>query len=247
MPQRPDTLRDLAAARALPDHQFMDAPTLGWIAAEPPAPAPRSPAFAADEVLVLAPDAAWFTTRAQADGLHGIRHGARTCVLAFLLASAYGLDQEHTAALCTAAAVHDCRRRDDRADPEHGRRGADWFTEHAETVLAAFRLEVSAELRTHAATAIAVHNLPYDAFDARQHAAYQRAPHLTDLLKAADCMDRFRLPARRWWPNPAHLRLTIPAWLPAFAHGLVVHSERAHLNGAAPRDALAHALTTLTR
>ncbi|MFD4476035.1 hypothetical protein ACFWPU_07955 [Streptomyces sp. NPDC058471] len=237
----------MAAARALPDHQFMDAPTLDWIAAAAPPPAPGRPALAVREAPVLAPDTAWFTSLAQADGLHGIRHGARTCVLAFLLARAHGLDADHTAALCTAAAVHDCRRRDDRADPEHGQRGASWFTEHAESVLTAFSLEASAELRTLAATAIAVHNIPYDAFDSAQYAAYQRAPHLTDLLKAADCMDRYRLPARRWWPNRDHLRLTIPAWLPAFAHGLVVHSERAHLDGAAPLDALTHALTTLTR
>ncbi|MEU6331543.1 HD domain-containing protein [Streptomyces sp. NPDC047049] len=245
--QPPRSLRELAAARALPDHQVMDAPTLDWIAGNPPPPTADTPALTTDEILLLRPDASWFTSRDQADGLHGISHGARTCVLAFLLARAYRLDRAHTAALCTAAAVHDCRRHDDRADPEHGQRAATWFTEHAEMVLSAVGQEVSAELRADVAAAIAVHNRPYDAFAPGQRDAYQHAPHLTDLLKAADCLDRYRLPLSRWWPNTTHLRLTIPAWLSPFAHGLVVHSERARLDGASHHDAVTHALTTLTR
>ncbi|MEV7959057.1 hypothetical protein ACIO6T_39260 [Streptomyces sp. NPDC087532] len=241
------SLRELAAARALPDHQFMDAPTLDWIAGNPPPPATGSPALTADEVLLLIPDDSWFTTRGQADSLHGVRHGARTCVLAYLLARAYDLDRAHTVALCTAAAVHDCRRHDDRTDPEHGQRGAAWFTGHAKMVLSAFGQEVSADLRADAASAIAMHNLPYDAFGAGQHAAYRHAPHLVDLLKAADCLDRYRLPLSRWWPDLTHLRVPIPAWLLPFAHSLVVYSEQARLDGDSHHNALAHALTNLTR
>ncbi|MEU3904077.1 hypothetical protein AB0F20_09685 [Streptomyces goshikiensis] len=247
MTARPDiSLRELAAARALPGHQMMDAPTLDWIADNPPPPAVYTPGLAADDILLLVPDPAWFTGRDQAEGLHGISHGARTCVLAFLLARAHGLDEPHTAALCTAAAVHDCRRHDDRTDPEHGQRAAAWFTEHAESVLTALGQNVPAALRAEAAAAIAVHNLPYDAFSPDQRTAYQRAPHLTDLLKAADCLDRYRLPLARWWPNLTRLRITVPGWLPPFAHGLVVHSERARLDGAGHHNALTHALTTLT-
>ncbi|MGW0875296.1 hypothetical protein ACWD3Z_33135 [Streptomyces sp. NPDC002740] len=241
------SLRELAAARTLPDQQIMDATTLDWIAGTPPPAAADTPSLLADDVLLLSPDPSWFTTRDQADGLHGIGHGSRTSVLAFLLARAHGLDQQHTAALCTAAAVHDCRRHNDRADAGHSRRAADWFTEHAEAVLHTLGQDVPAELRAEAATAIAVHNLPYDAFGPGQHAAHQRAPHLTDLLKAADCLDRYRLPSRRWWPNPTHLRVAIPAWLFPFAHGLVVHSERARLHGASHHNALTDALAALTR
>lgn len=241
------SLRELAADGALPDHQMMDAPTLAWIAGNPPQPADDTPDLAADDILLLVPDPAWFTSRDQAEGLHGISHGARTCVLAFLLARAHGLDEPHTAALCTAAAVHDCRRHDDRTDPQHGRRAAAWFTEHAESVLTSLGQGVPAALRAEAAAAIAVHNLPYPAFGPDQHTAYQRAPHLTDLLKAADGLDRYRLPLDRWWPNLSHLRVTVPGWLPPFAHGLVVHSERARLRGTGHRDAITHALNTLTR
>ncbi|GAA2443038.1 hypothetical protein GCM10010433_50290 [Streptomyces pulveraceus] len=248
MPAQPEfTLRELAVARTLPDHQRMDAATLDWIAGNPPPPAADTPQLAADDIPVLTPDPAWFTRREQAEGLHGVSHGARTSVLAFLLARVHDLDGPHTAALCTAAALHDCRRRNDRTDPEHGRRAADWVTEHAEDLLAALGQVVPAALREEAASAIAVHNLPYDAFSPTQHTAYQRAPHLTDLLKAADCLDRYRLPLQRWWPNLTHLRVMVPDWLLPFAHGLVVHSEQARLHGAGHRDALAHAVTALTR
>ncbi|MFF0551042.1 hypothetical protein ACFYUL_18995 [Streptomyces sp. NPDC004311] len=247
MTARPGTsLRERAAARALPDHQMMDAPTLDWIAGNPPPPAAEPPFLAADDILLLVPDPGWFTGRDQAEGLHGISHGARTSVLAFLLARAHGLDEPHTVALCTAAAVHDCRRHDDRTDPGHGQRAAAWFTEHAEPVLTALGHNIPAALRAEAAAAIAVHSLPYDAFGPDQQTAYQRAPHLTDLLKAADCLDRYRLPLDPWWPDLAHLRITVPTWLPPFAHGLVAHSERARLDGCGHRDALTHALTTLT-
>ncbi|KAB7835595.1 hypothetical protein FRZ00_27215 [Streptomyces mobaraensis] len=224
----------------------MDVPTLNWIAGNPPPPAVETPAQSPDGALLLIPDTSWFTTPEQADGLHGISHGARTCILAFLLARTHGLDQQHTTALCTAAAVHDCRRHNDRTDPEHGRRAAAWFTDHAETVLRTFDQDVPPPLRADAASAIAVHNLPYDAFSPQQRAAYHRHPHLTDLLKAADCLDRYRLPTSRWWPNTTHLRVVIPTWLPPLAHRLVVHSERARLDGACHHDALTHALTTLT-
>ncbi|TLS46192.1 hypothetical protein FE633_11085 [Streptomyces montanus] len=223
----------------------MDAPTLDWIAANAPPAVPGGPALAADEILLLVPDETWFAEPRLADSLHGVRHGARTCVLAFLLAREYRLDRQHTAALCTAAAVHDCQRHDDRADPDHGQRGAAWFAEHAEAVLAAFDQDVSPELRAAAATAIAVHNLPYDAFSPEHTAGYERTPHLVDLLKAADCLDRYRLPLERWWPAPVRLRVELPSWLGPFAHSLVVHSERARLDGAGHRDALSQALATL--
>ncbi|PZT76790.1 MULTISPECIES: hypothetical protein [unclassified Streptomyces] len=224
----------------------MDAATLDWIAESPP-PTADLPQLVAGDIPVLVPDPAWFARREQAEGLHGISHCARTGVLAFLLARFHGLDRPHTAALCTAAAIHDCRRHDDRTDPGHGCRGAGWFTENAENVLAVLGQDVPAALREEAAAAIAAHNLPYDAFSPAQRTAYQRAPHLTDLLKAADCLDRYRLPLKRWWPDLTHLRVTVPDWLLPFAHGLVIHSERARLHGVGHRDALTHAVTTLAR
>jgi len=56
-----------------------------------------------------------------------------------------------------------------------------------------------------------------------------------------DCLDRYRLPLARWWPDPSHLRIVIPAWLHPVAFDLVVRSEQARLDGATNHGALIHA------
>ncbi|MFD4909081.1 hypothetical protein [Kitasatospora purpeofusca] len=151
---------------------------------------------------MLVPADTWFAQPQLVDSIHGIRHNARVSLLAGLLAQEYGLDPDHTAALCTAAAVHDCRRRDDRDDPGHGRRAALWFTRNQQAV-----------------TTMLGRELP---------------PGLSQ-------RDRYRLPLTRWWPDPSHLRIVIPAWLHPVAFDLVVRSEQARLNGATNHGALIHA------
>ncbi|MDY0814000.1 hypothetical protein [Kitasatospora purpeofusca] len=191
---------------------------------------------------MLVPADTWFAQPRLVDSIHGIRHSARVSLLAGLLAQEYGLDPDHTAALCTAAAVHDCRRRDDRDDPGHGRRAALWFTRNQQAVTTMLGRELPPPgLSQQAAIAIGLHDVPYPDFTSQQDLAYQRAPHLIDLLKAADCLDRYRLPLTRWWPDPSHLRIAIPAWLHPVAFHLVVRSEQARLNGATNHGALIHA------
>ncbi|MGW2199115.1 hypothetical protein ACWCSH_43130, partial [Streptosporangium sp. NPDC001682] len=75
--------------------------------------------------------------------------------------------------------------------------------------------------------------------------AGQTARLPVDLLKAADCLDRYRLPLTHWWPDPSYLRITVPSWLHAVAFDLVVRSEQARFDGATHHDALTHALALL--
>ncbi|WP_441246960.1 hypothetical protein [Kitasatospora sp. McL0602] len=190
---------------------------------------------------MLVPDITWFAKPQLVDSIHGIRHNARVSLLASLLAQEYGLDRDHTAALCAAAAVHDCRRRDDRDDPGHGRRAAAWFAGNQAAVSSMLGRQLPPDVSTQAARAISLHDIPYTAFTTEQNLAYRRAPHLIDLLKAADCLDRYRLPLARWWPDPSHLRIVISAWLHPVAFDLVVRSEQARLDGATNHGALIHA------
>ncbi|MFF5242825.1 hypothetical protein ACFY3V_01015 [Streptosporangium sp. NPDC000095] len=222
----------------------MDQDTLNWIIRNRPTvgAAPALP----HQPLLLMPEAVWFANPLLTDSIHGIRHGARVCVLASLLAHEHGLNRDDTAALCTAAAVHDCRRRDDRDDPEHGKRAADWFTRNSSTVTTVFGLPVPAHTAARAGTAIGLHNIPYSAFTPVEVRAYQQARLLVDLLKVADCLDRYRLPLQRWWPDPSHLRIVIPSWLPPIACDLMARSEQARLDGATHHEALTHALHTLS-
>jgi hypothetical protein len=82
-----------------------------------------------------------------------------------------------------------------------------------------------------AATAISLHATEYTDFTLADFAAYEGAALLVDLLKAADALDRYRLPLTRWWPDTTRLRHQPPPWLPSHAHHLVVTTETARLDG----------------
>jgi hypothetical protein len=244
-PQDRACLRELAQERRLPAHQPMDQVTLEWIASSRPVNFDAAPSLPRPGVM-LVPDRSWFAAPRLADSNHGIRHNARVSLLASLLAEEQGLDSDDIAAVCVAGAVHDCRRLDDREDPRHGQRAASWFRHHSATVTGMLRQEVPTASLHRAAEAIAMHDVPYDRFTARQEHAYREAPHLVDVLKAADCLDRYRLPLQRWWPDMTRLRIPVPDWLPPAAFALVVHSEQASLDGATHRQALDTARHFLT-
>ncbi|MET9339296.1 hypothetical protein [Nonomuraea sp. NPDC003804] len=238
-------LRDLAERRCLPARQVMDQATLAWIASNRP-PVAAVPAHVPCLPSMLVPEVGWFTDEHQANSIHGIGHNARVSLLAALLAAEHQLDEQDTSALCTAAAIHDCRRRNDRADPGHGRRAARWVARNHLRVQTAFGIPLPPVAVTRMAAAIALHDTPYAEFTPSDQDAYRRAPLLVDLLKTADCLDRYRLPLQRWWPDPSHLRISIPSWLHAVAFDVMLASEQARLDGATHDDALAHARDTLT-
>lgn len=243
MPQRPPQaapLRELARTRCLPPHQVMDQPTLTWIAEHRPTAAART-IVVTDQPVMLVPDDTWFAAGQAADSIHGVRHNARVCLLADLLAQHHHLDPDQAVVLRLAAAVHDCRRHNDRTDPGHGRRAAVWLSRHHQAVAAAFGLDLPSGSVAAASTAVSLHDVPYPAFSRAQRDAYRHAARLTDLLKAADCLDRYRLPLPRWWPDTSRLRVQVPDWLHGVAFDLMLHSEQARLDGASHHDALIHA------
>ncbi|MFG1949283.1 HD domain-containing protein [Nonomuraea sp. NPDC048826] len=244
-PQPALSLRQAALQRRLPLHQVMDQPTLTWIAAHRPA---RSTCTVAvpDPPIPMLPEVAWFALVQAVDGIHGVRHNARVCFLADLLARHHGLDDEQSNALRLAAAVHDCRRHDDRTDAGHGQRAGHWLARHHQAVTASLGLHLSTEAVTAACAAVSLHNVDHNGFSAAQRVWYARAPQLTDLLKAADCLDRYRLPLTRWWPDPARLRVSVPAWMHDVAVDLMLASEQARLDGATHHEAITVACHTVS-
>lgn len=237
-------LHELAVQRRLPAHQPMDQVTLGWITGNRPANFDASASFPRPG-LMLVPARSWFVTARQADSNHGIRHNARVSLLAALLGQEYGLDSDDVAALCAAGAVHDCRRHDDLTDTGHGKRAASWFRRRTAVVTQAMGREVPLTALHRAAEAIAMHDVPYGHFTARQERAYRQDPHIVDILKAADCLDRYRLPLQHWWPDLTRLRIPVPHWLPPAAFALIVRSEQAALDGVDHAHALADARRSL--
>jgi hypothetical protein len=237
-----------AAAKALPLHQHMDTDTLRWIASHngaiPRGERPRHIRLPAParSVLHQAPiPASWRQSRALTDSLHGTRHLLRTAVLAGLLAQRHQLDTDSQAAVIVAAAIHDCRRIDDGADPGHGQRAALWLADHAETVFDHFGITPSPQRISAAIAAVRLHEAPYSVFTDRDHAEHAAHRAAVDVLKTADALDRYRLPRRTWWPHHKFLRLLPEPWMHRLAFDLVVSSESAYLAGQPSAPAVQHA------
>ncbi|MFJ1936881.1 hypothetical protein ACIOGZ_30010 [Kitasatospora sp. NPDC088160] len=189
----PRSLHELAEAGQLPDHQVMDQPTLDWIARNRPVDAGVG-ATLPHRPVPLVPEASWFARTETPASIHGVLHGARVAVLLQLLAAEQGFAPGRALALAAGAACHDCRRHDDRTDPGHGQRAARWLAEHPHLPQAAFGVTAG----TEAFTAVALHDLPHDAFTAEEADAYRQHQVAVDLRKAADALDRYRLPLLRW-------------------------------------------------
>lgn len=230
-----DSLVELAARKQLPYHQFTDHATVRWIEANrpdvPDTPAPELPGTSQRLLYRSGIPVAWMAEPKLADSLHGIRHAMRTAALAALLAEATGLSEDDTATLVLAATVHDCRRLHDKEDRGHGARAAVWLTDNADAVWAHFHLAATPQRIDAASTAVRLHEVPYAAFTADDAADHARTQHITDLLKSADSLDRYRLPKLSWWPDSSLIRTAVFNELRATAFELVVASETAHLAG----------------
>ncbi|MFF8868169.1 hypothetical protein ACF08B_39755 [Streptomyces sp. NPDC015139] len=236
------SLVELAARKQLPYHQFTDHATVRWIEENRPYlidGAPSKVRVASRGLLTRAAiPAAWLAEPRLRDSLHGVRHMMRTAALAALLAETTGLDEPDTAVLVIAAATHDCRRLHDKDDRGHGARAAQWLTMNAEVVWEHFRVEATEPAIAQAAASIRLHDVPYLHFTAEDEADYASARVISDLVKAADALDRYRLPKLSWWPDSQFLRVEAVDQLRAAAFDLVLWSEAGHLAGLDSADAV---------
>jgi hypothetical protein len=244
-----DSLVSLAARKALPAHQYMDAPTVAWIASHrdqfhaPTPVGPLRPGPRARRLLAAAPiPPGWHVEPRTIASIHGTRHLMRTAALAAVLADLYGLVERDTATLIIAALMHDCRRVHDKDDDGHGERGAAWLGAHAAEVFAFFDVPCTEDRLRKAMAAIRLHEIPYAAFSDRDREDHAHTAQVTDLLKTADALDRYRLPKIKWWPNDDLLRAVPPPWLRRVAFELVVETEEACLHGVEPWTAVESAL-----
>lgn len=241
-----DSLVELAARKELPNHQFTDTDTVEWIRANRPDFPPAWPPPLRETTKTLIESAAiptrWLAEPLLADSIHGHRHGLRTAVLAALLADWYGLDESDTATAVIAAAVHDSQRKHDQDDAGHGSRAAIWLGANADLVWSHFCLQPSPSEVIKAATAVRLHEVPYEAFTADDRADHARTMRICDLVKTADALDRFRLPKLSWWPNSRYVREPAFDQLLPLAFDLVIISEEAFLAGASSVAAVRYAV-----
>ncbi|PYC82766.1 hypothetical protein C7C46_09565 [Streptomyces tateyamensis] len=241
-----DSLVELAARKELPNHQFTDSATVEWIKANRPDFTPGWPQPLRDTTKALIEQAAiptrWLAEPRLADSIHGHRHGLRTAVLAALLADLHRLDESDTATTVIAAAVHDCQRQHDKDDPGHGSRAAVWLGANADLVWTHFHLRPTPTDVIKAATAVRLHEVPYEKFTADDRADHARSAQICDIVKAADALDRYRLPKLSWWPNSRYVREPAFDQLLPLAYDLVVTSEEAFLSGASSTAAVRFAV-----
>ncbi|MFI1964036.1 hypothetical protein ACH429_07850 [Streptomyces pathocidini] len=239
-------LIDLAAQGRLPLHQCMDHTTIAWIAGNQPdlPPAPRRTLRHTSQSLIKRAGVppAWMADPRLYTSLHGVRHGMRTAALAAVLAEANGLDDADTATAIVAAAIHDCQRRHDKDDQGHGDRAAVWLAANADTVWGHFDITATPFRIVQAAAAVRLHDVPYTAFSTDDRSDHARAEHIVDVVKAADALDRYRLPKLKWWPDVRRVRQLAFDQFRSLAFDLVVISEKAQLAGASSPEAVRFAL-----
>lgn len=121
-------------------------------------------------------------------------------------------------------------------------RAAGWLAGNGDTVFGHFGLVATSRRLTRAATAVRLHEIPYAEFTAGDRADHARAERVTDLVKAADALDRYRLPKLKWWPDARYVREPAFDELRGLAFALVLISERAYLAGASGPAAVRRAL-----
>lgn len=204
----PMPLHVRAERGVLPAHQYMDRATAEWLVSQQARKYPRSDnpslsifstaGFTKDILTELIPSNNIFLDSRLAEGIHGRRHSLRVGMFAHLVHEITGVSLR---LLKIAATYHDTQRLHDQDDPGHGTRAA---------------IYVNDNIRDISGGDISQRDL--DALDAmiRYHEVeYTQIPQATlsefgteiDAFKAADALDRARLPHLRWWPRPERIRL----------------------------------------
>ncbi len=150
----------------------------------------------------LSPKPDWYVNPKIVSSIHGIAHTVRVMVYATLLTRGLINDRDREA-LLIACSVHDTQRMDDKGDEGHEDRAITWLLEHfAQHPLLNQILLILKDTRP-----------------------------LSKYLRAADALDRFRLPKVKWWIDDSYLEIKPEAALKEFSFNLVVSSEQLRLNG----------------
>lgn len=224
----PESLVVLAEKRALPSFQYMDETTYQWILQ-------NNPGYEVDNLPNIQPDLLWLSTLSLptewflehriVDSLHGLRHLLRTAYFTLCLVGDMPGQDIKVKNAAVAALVHDIRRRDDKGDSSHAERSARWFRTHATEVASHFGLELTPTEIASIEAAIALHEVPYRDFTLQQKSLYSKHRALTDLLKTADALDRYRLPKLKWWINDEYLSFIPSPNIKQIAFDLIALSE----------------------
>lgn len=220
-------LYKLAEKKELPNFQKMDTETVLWIER-------NKPDFSQAEKIVIEEKdflinfieksvvkERWFEDIRIYEGIHGLSHLLRVTVNGFLLSRHARFSKEFRTGLMVAALFHDIKRVNDQEDRGHGKRSAEWLKENQEIIFELFGFSIEKETWKNALKAINYHeenyeNIPHE----------DRNDDFVNLLKAADALDRYRLPKMNWWINDKFLAIKPKPEEKNFAFDMVTFTER---------------------
>ena len=168
------------------------------------------------------PKAEWFKATGHEKSIHGQRHLARVLIYSVILGKLENLNKKQSDRTQTAAALHDIGRVDDRTDPGHGEASGDWILENFQTLNNnGYEIE-DGDLNT-IKVLTTFHEVPFGAIpnEIRQSSVMDEL----SLVRAADALDRYRLPSQKWWPNVEYLSLDTSKKLLSVAKYLTLNTE----------------------
>lgn len=200
-------LWSLAQERLQPDIQDMDQETLDKIKENKPEYQVSNTDYhlTTEEVSLvedLSPKPDWYVNPEIVSSIHGIAHTVRVMVYAVLLTRNLINDSDREA-LLIACSVHDTQRMNDKGDEGHEDRAISWLSKN-----------------------FAQHPLLNQVL-----MILRDSSALSQYLRAADALDRYRLPKVKWWIDDSYLEIKPTTEMKEFSFDLVVSSEQCRLNG----------------
>jgi len=222
-----ESLRDLIMEKNKPEHQFNDKESVEWIKMYEPnfkieLLEMREVINTLDEIKKISPwkifQDEFYVSQQTVAGIHGRNHAIRVSVYALILNMLQNRDIKiDDRDILAAALFHDCARVNDRADQSHGDRSAVIFKERIAG------LNFSPRNMDGVLFAIRHHDVDTKIVaETSNYAQYQR---ITELLKTADSLDRYRFPKIDWWIKDEFLKYIPNESLKKFAFLLTTAIE----------------------
>lgn len=226
----------LAKRTELPNLQLMDFETLEWIkrTAKPSllkistlyrkyTPLPLK------NFIPFIPKNEWFADHQHISSIHGLRHILRVLINCEVINSLEGYTWSST--LMVAATLHDIRRLNDKDDKTHGFRAAEWMRQNHKSI--PITKNFTFDEMESTCHIISSHERPFELIPPE---IYQKFGKPIDILKAADALDRFRLPSQKWWPKKEFIRAKSACFILELAKYFVYRSEVLFLMNGYPQE-----------
>lgn len=214
--------------------QFMDLETLNWIKQN----SGYIPNFKnntnikisikeIDKLIRFLPQYDWFANKENYKSIHGISHIYRVIINIFLISKL--LKVKNVDIYLLIASLHDIRRLNDNADQSHGERAAIWFKENSSL------FDYDSKYFKSIYNAIQFHEIEYDQIPTNVMSDYSSD---INLIKAADALDRFRLPKEKWWTDINRIALKDSHIFLPLSQRLTIESEELNFKIGDPIEAI---------